>query len=141
MDSSEIYPRRLNGQEVLITKEDGEFVFPVAQSGTAKNRERLRIPRTHSETGIHREERISAENLMATGKSCNLKKQMMTQKLGETLGLFKEVSFIVIKTNREFNHTCREKNHSLCHKIYIIERNSSEKKYSIRGEDWKSQNI
>ena len=29
--------------------------------------------------------------------------------------------------------TCREKNHSLFHKIYIIERNSSEKKYAMRG--------
>ena len=28
--------------------------------------------------------------------------------------------------------TCREKNHSLFHKIYLIERNSSEKKYTMR---------
>ena len=32
--------------------------------------------------------------------------------------------------------TCREKNHSLFHKIYIIERNS-EKKYTIQGSDWR----
>ena len=56
----------------------------------------------------------------------------MTQKLGNTLGLFKRISFIVIILKQEFNDTCREKNHSLFHKIYIIERNSSEKKYSIR---------
>ena len=37
-------------------------------------RKKLRIPRTHSETGIHRKERISAENLMEIGKSFNLKK-------------------------------------------------------------------
>ena len=41
-------------------------------------REQLRIPRTHSETGIHRKERISAENLKAIGKSFILKKQKMT---------------------------------------------------------------
>ena len=33
--------------------------------------------------------------------------------------------------------TCPEKNHSLFHKIYIIERNSSEKKYTMRSEDWR----
>ena len=35
MDASEIYPRRLNAKEVLITHKDGEFVFPVAD-GSAK---------------------------------------------------------------------------------------------------------
>ena len=33
----------------------------------------------------------------------------MTQKLGKTLGPFKDTSFIVIMLNREFNYTCREK--------------------------------
>ena len=44
-------------------------------------RKRLRFPRTHSETGIHNKERerISTENLMAIGKSFNLKKQKMTK--------------------------------------------------------------
>ena len=64
-------------------------------------RKKLRIPRTHSETGIHRKERISAENLMAIGKSFNLKKQKVTQKLGKIFGLFKEISCIVIILNRQ----------------------------------------
>ena len=34
--------------------------------------------------------------------------------------------------------TCREKNHPLFHKIYIIERNSSEQKYTMRVEDWRT---
>ena len=34
-DASEIYPRRLNAKEVLITQKDGEFVFLVAD-GLAK---------------------------------------------------------------------------------------------------------
>ena len=52
LDASEIYPRRLNAREVLITQKDGEFVYLVAD-GSAKL---SGIPRTHSETGIHREE-------------------------------------------------------------------------------------
>ena len=40
---------------------------------------------------------------MPIGKSFNLMKQKMTQKLGKTLGLFKEISFVVIILNREFN--------------------------------------
>ena len=63
-------------------------------------RKKLRIPRTHSETGIHRKERISAENLMAIGKSFNLKKKV-TQKLGKIFGLFKKISCIVIMLNRQ----------------------------------------
>ena len=35
LDASEIYPRRLNAKEVLITPKDGEFVFPVTD-GSAK---------------------------------------------------------------------------------------------------------
>ena len=30
LDASEIYPRRLNAEEVLIIQEDGEFVFLMA---------------------------------------------------------------------------------------------------------------
>ena len=60
LDASEIYPRRLNPKEVIITHKDGELVFLVAD-GSAKlsERERLRVPRNHSETGIHRKERES----------------------------------------------------------------------------------
>ena len=54
---------------------------------------------TNSETGVHREERISAENLKAVGHSCDLKNQKMTQKLGRIFGLFKENSFVVIIMN------------------------------------------
>ena len=106
-------------------------------------RKRLQIPRTHSDTGINRKERTSAEILKVVGKSFNLKKQKMKkstrilglmQKLGKTSGLFKEISFIVIILKREFNDTCREKNHSLSHKKYIIERKYSKKKCTIREE-------
>ena len=40
MDASEIYPRRLNAKEVLITQRDQEFVFPVADgSATLSGRD------------------------------------------------------------------------------------------------------
>ena len=35
LDASEIYPRRLNAKEVLISKKNGEFLFSVAD-GAAK---------------------------------------------------------------------------------------------------------
>ena len=77
--------------------------------------EETTISRTHSETGIHRKERISAENLKAIEKSFNLMKQKMTKKSIKIFGLFKETIYIVIILNREFNKTCREKNHFLFH--------------------------
>ena len=93
-------------KEVLITYKDGEFVFPVADGSAT-------LSRTHSKTGIHRKEReFEAENLKAMWESFNLKKQKMTRKLGKTCGLFKEISFVVTILNREFNYTCRKKNHS-----------------------------
>ena len=35
LDAPEIYPRRVNAKEVLISQKGGEFIFPVAD-GTAK---------------------------------------------------------------------------------------------------------
>ena len=56
-------------------------------------RERLQIPRIHSETGIHRQERTSAENLKAIGKRFNLKKQKITKESIRIFGLFKETIY------------------------------------------------
>ena len=40
LDASEIYPRRLNAKEVLISHKDGEFVLPVADcSATLSGRD------------------------------------------------------------------------------------------------------
>ena len=107
-------PPKLREREVLITPKEEECVF-LWQMVQQNFRERLRIPRTHSETGIHGKERISAENLKAIGKSFNLKKPKMTKKSFMIFGLFKETSFIVIILTREFSCTCREKNHFLFH--------------------------
>ena len=83
-------------------------------------RKKLRIPRTHSETGIHRKERISAENLMAIGKSFNLKKQMVTQKLGKIFGLSRRFHVSSSYCTDKFNCTCREKNHILLHWVILM---------------------
>ena len=74
-------------------------------------RKRLRIPRTRSEMGTHRKERISAENLKAIGKSFNLKVQKMTKESVRIFVLTQKPgkTFIVIKLNREVQlHVPRE---------------------------------
>ena len=51
LDASEICPRRVKAQEVFITH------IPSSRWFSNIIRKRLRIPRTHSETGTHRKER------------------------------------------------------------------------------------
>ena len=82
-------------------------------------------------------ETISAENLTAVGKSFDLKNQKTTQKLGNMFGLFKDTSFVVIIMNREFNLRAERRIIPYSQFFYIIERNSSEKKYTMREEDWR----
>ena len=63
LDASEIFPKRLNAKEVLITQKDEVFVPSCGRWCSTIIRERLRIPRTHSGTGIHRKERESQRRL------------------------------------------------------------------------------
>ena len=58
LDASEIYPRRLNAKEVLITHRR-RICISWGRWFSNIIRKRLRIPRTHSEPGIHRKERES----------------------------------------------------------------------------------
>ena len=58
-DASEIYPRRLNAKEVLITPKDGDFVFPVAD-GSAKLSGRHH---EFQEPTLGRESTVKRENL------------------------------------------------------------------------------
>ena len=111
LDSSEKNLRRLNSKQVLITHQNGEFIFLVAD-GSAKLSGR---DNTFQEPTLRRESSVRRENLKATGKSFNLKKQKITRKFEKTFGQFKEILFIVIILNREFDYTCQEKNHSLFH--------------------------
>ena len=72
LEASEIYIRRMNAKEVLITrrKENLYFLWQMVHSKIV--RKRPRIPRTHSETEANRKERVSVEILMAKWKSLNL---------------------------------------------------------------------
>ena len=59
LDASEIYPRRLNAKEVLITQKDGEFVFLVADgSATLSGRDY-----GFQEPTLRREHTVRRENL------------------------------------------------------------------------------
>ena len=56
MNASEIYPRRVNVNEVLISHEGEEFVFPIADGTSKVSRGRLQIPRTHARVETNRKE-------------------------------------------------------------------------------------
>ena len=57
LDASEIYLRRINAKEVLITQKGSEFIFTSSRWYSKIVRKRLRIPRTHSKTETNRRER------------------------------------------------------------------------------------
>ena len=126
LDASETNPRRENAKEVLISEpKKMKFCISCCRWFSKIIRKRLRIPRTHSEAD--RKERVSVENLMVF---------LGSRRSSE------RISFIVIILNREVQQMCREKNQSLFTRfVYIIERNSSEKKFTMRVEKWRSQNI
>ena len=83
-------------------------------------RKRLRIPITHSEPGIHRKERISAENLLAIVKGFRMKNQKMTKKIEDTFGLFSDTLFNCHQGERRVQLTFQEKNHSFFRGFIIM---------------------
>ena len=132
LDASKTYPRRLNSKEVMTTPKRQRIDISCGRWFSKIIRKRLRIQRTHSETGIHRKERerISVETLMAIGKSFDLKKQKMTKESIRISGLTQKlgrISFIVIILNREVPLHAPRKSSFFIYKIYNTERNSSEK--------------
>ena len=75
------------------------FLWQMAQQNYQAETTNAKKPTLRRKSTVKRErerERISAENLTATGKSFDLKNQKMTQKIGNNFGLFKDTSFIVI---------------------------------------------
>ena len=138
----ETYSRRPNTKEVLITHKDREFVFPETKWFSYIIRKKLRIPRIHSETGIHRKEREAQRRISwRQGRVSTGRNKRWRRNTSGFFGLFKEISFIVILLNREFNCTCREKNHTLFHWVILIssgqlmiERNSFERVLPTREE-------
>ena len=81
---------------------------------TERERERLRIPRTHSDTGIHHKER-EPQRRISRRLGRVLTWRIRRWRRSSRRLLVKEIAFIVIILNREFNYTCRKKSHSLFH--------------------------
>ena len=109
MDASEIYPRRNSAKEVLTPQRREEFIFTIAD-GTAKlsgkdNEFREPIPRLEQTVGS---EDFSGELQGEPEGPQNQHNQKMKVTRGETSGLFKVTSSIVITM-------CRKKKHSLFH--------------------------
>ena len=63
LDASEIFPRRLNAKEVLITPQRRRTCKSCGRWFSNIIRRRLRIPRTHSGTEIHRKDRESQRRI------------------------------------------------------------------------------
>ena len=144
-DASEIYPRRLNAKEVLITQKDRESIFPVAD-GSAKLSKKKKKETTNSKNPLWDGnpplgERSSAENLTSIGKSFDLKNRKMTQKIGNNFGLFKDTSFIVIILNREFNLRAQRRIIPYFQDVYYWTKLLREEIYDAGGELEKSQNF
>ena len=78
---------------------------------------------------------------MAIGKSFNLKKQKDDERIDKDFWAHaearKEFHLSSSYWTENFSLSERDQNHSLSHKSYIIERNSSVKKYTMRVEDWR----
>ena len=122
----------------LITRHNhGEFVFLVADgSATVSGRDC-----EFQEPTLRREYTVRREN--HGGESHGEREELRPEETKDDEGINKvflgtrrrsdRISFILIILNQEVQLVCREKNHS---KIYIIDRNSSREKYTIRG-DWR----
>ena len=108
-------------------------------------RKRLRIPQNPLWDGNPPwGERISAENVMAMEKSLTWRSKKMTKDsirvFGPTQKLGKNFIYRHHIKPRSSTYVPREESF-LISTIYIIEQNSSEKKYTMWAEDWRSQNI
>ena len=135
---------RLKTCERSLTQKDGDFVFLVADGSAKLSGRDYEFQEPTSETGIYPKERersISAENLMAIGKSFDLKNQKMTQKLGNNFGLLKDTSFIVIMLNREFNLRAQRRIIPCFQDLYYWTKLLREEIYDAGGGLEKSQNI
>ena len=118
MDASEIYSKRLNAKEVIFPKENGKFIFPIADG-------RIKTPRGDQElrtSTLIRQRPIRGEShLDFLGESeGSLFRHLMTRfwmpvKQLMTSGPCQETTCTAITLNQESNFTRREKNHSLFH--------------------------
>ena len=141
LDASEIYPKRLNAKEVLITQKDGDFAFPVADGSARLSGRDCEF----QEPTLGRESTVRRENL--SGDSHGDWEEFRLEELEDDAEAREDSWFIqgyfiyCHHIEPRVQLVCREQNHSLFHKIYVIERNFPEKKYTMRRRDRKSQNI
>ena len=69
----------------------------------------------------------------------NLTKQKMTQKPAMIFGQSKEISFVVIMSNLEFNSVCRKKKHALVHwKIWTCDQDYAHKFGRVSRDPYKT---
>ena len=117
MDASEIYSKRRNAKEVILPKEKGEFIFPIADG-------RIKTPGGDHElrpSFLVRHRPIQGEsNIDFLGESEGLFHNFnshlrMPVKRKTIFGPCREASYTAITLNPESNFTRREKNHSLFH--------------------------
>ena len=117
MDASEIYSKRLNAKEVIFPKENGNFIFPVAD-GRIKLRgggQELRTSTLTRERPIQGESHI---DFLGESEGSLPPPHDSLPDAGEAINDFWSMSgnFITAITSKpESNFTRREKNHSLFH--------------------------
>ena len=137
LDASETYPRKLNAKEVLKTQKDGELKFPVAD-GSAKLPGR---DYEFQEPTLRREFTVRRENL--SEESHDDREEFQPEEREDDAEARKDFWSIQgyfiychhIEPTVQF-YVPREESF-LISKIYIIKRNSSEKKYTMREWVWR----
>ena len=102
-------------------------------------KEKLRIPRTHSETGIHRKERKNRN-----GEPQGDREEFQPKETKDDAEAQKDfwshsgIEFIYCHHTEPRSSTYVPREESIrISKIFNIERNSSEKTFSMRWEDWR----
>ena len=103
LDASEIYPRRLNAKEVLISKKNEKLMFLVAD-GTAQLSGR---EYEFQEPTLRWEFTVRRENL--SGESNCDKEEFRPEETKDDEAIHKDFRSML---NRDFNYVCRKKNHS-----------------------------
>ena len=118
MDASEIYAKRLNAKEVIFPKENGKFMFPVAD-GRIKFVEGDQELRTSTFVRDHPIRGEDQRDFQGNQKGLHLHFLMthirMPVKHEMIFGPCQETSCTAITLNPESNFTRREKSHSLFH--------------------------
>ena len=115
LDASEIHARRLNAKEIVTPKRWELFKIPDRRWNSKIVWKRSWSPRINFNVGpTWREWRYQWKTSRRTGGP-QLTETQDDAETGETFGLLKVTSSIVITMNLEFNSVCRKKRHSLIH--------------------------